>query len=80
MPLAQPRQIEFIVGMAIGEAIGFVEEQARRVDMRVENQDVFDQPLIAGILAGTKAREQQYPGVAHGQEYTTLRVLQPGNL
>jgi len=41
MPLAQPRQIEFIVGMAIGEAIGFVEEQARRVDMRVENQDVF---------------------------------------
>src|SRR4029077_16923557 len=54
---------------------GFVQEKARRVDVRVKNQDVFHQPLIAAILAGTNPGEQQeYPGATHGEEYTTSRL------
>src|SRR6266700_2381711 len=71
--------------MAIGQLVGFVHEKARRVDVRVKNQDVFHQPLIAAILTGTNPGEQQeYPGATHGEEYTTSRFLQadqpPGGL
>src|SRR5437868_5184949 len=60
-------QIELIVRMPTGESVAFVEEEARRVDMRVEDQDVAHQPLVAAILCGTEACEEQQPNAAREQ-------------
>jgi len=73
--IAEAGEIEFVVGVTLVELVAFIEEVAWGVDVGIEDEDVFEERVEAGILRGEERGNEKEESQTHGVCVLSYHVL-----